>query len=353
MKKRIGLGFFLVLYIAVLCGFATPANASMQFTYETVKPENQQGEVEYFNLRMTPGQKQTVEVLLTNRAEQEQTILVSLNGAKTNSNGVLEYGPSSIKNDPSLKHDFKDIVKGPKEVTLGPKETIPLKLEIAMPETSYDGKIVGGIHLKAKPTKEEEAANKKASGVINEYAFVIGMVLQETEAKITPELKLNKVYAGLSNYRNSIFANFSNISADFVDNMTVEMEVSKKGSAAVLYDTKRSDMRMAPNTLIDFPLEMNGDEMEAGQYKAHIVVTSGEHKWSWDKDFTITNEEADKYNAQDVTLIQERGIDWKLIALIAGGVFITFLLIFFSVRTFNNKNKRRKQGKKRARKKSK
>lgn len=346
MKKRIKLGLFLCLYIVVLLGFSTPAYANLQFTYEAVKPENQQGEFEYFNLLMQPSQKQTVEVLLSNRADEEQTIEVGLNGAKTNSNGVLEFGPSAIKNDASLKYDFKDLVKGPKEITLAPKETQPLKIEITMPQASYDGKIVGGIHLKSKPSKKEEEENKKATGVINEYAFVIGMVLSESDTVIKPELKLNSVYAGLANYRNSIFANFSNTSADFVNNMTVEMEVTKKGSEAVLYDIKRADMRMAPNSMIDFPLEMNGDQMEAGDYKAHIVVTSGEEKWTWDKSFKITNEEADKYNAQDVTLIQERGIDWKLIALIAGGVFVAFLAIFFTVRTLNKKKKVKKRGKK-------
>ncbi|EOH92445.1 hypothetical protein UAW_03110 [Enterococcus haemoperoxidus ATCC BAA-382] len=346
MKKRIGIGLFFSLYIVALLGFSTPAHANLQFTYETVKPENQQGDFEYFNLLMQPGQKQTVQVMLSNRADEEQTIEVGLNGAKTNSNGVLEFGPSAIKNDASLKYDFKDLVKGPKEMTLGPNETRPLNIEISMPETNYIGKIVGGIHLKSKPTKKEEEENKKATGVINEYAFVIGMVLSESDTVIKPELSLNKVYAGLANYRNSIFANFSNTSADFVNNMTVEMEVTKKGSEAVLYDIKRADMRMAPNSMIDFPLEMNGDQMEAGDYKAHIVVTSGEEKWTFDKAFKITNEEADKYNAQDVTLIQERGIDWKLIALIVGGVFVTFLAIFFIVRSMNKKKNSKKRGKK-------
>ncbi|WP_375178719.1 DUF916 and DUF3324 domain-containing protein [Enterococcus rotai] len=346
MKKRISLRLLLSLYIVALLGFSTPAYANLQFTYETVKPENQQGDFEYFNLLMQPGQKQTVEIILSNRADEEQTIEIGLNGAKTNSNGVLEYGPSAIKNDSSLKHDFKEIVKGPKEITLAPKETLPLKLDISMPDTSYDGKIVGGIHLKSKPTKKEEEANKKATGVINEYAFVIGMVLQENETPIKPNLQLNSVSAGLSNYRNSIFTNFSNTTADFVNNMTVEIEVTKKGSEAILYDTKRADMRMAPNSMIDFPLEMNGDQMEAGDYKAHIFVSSGEEKWTWDKEFKITNEEADKYNAQDVTLIQERGINWKLIAMIAGGVFAAFLAIFFIVRALNKKKKKKKRGKK-------
>jgi len=332
MKKRILLSLFLCLYIVSLFGFSRDAYAELQFAYETVLPENQKGEGRYFDLRMTPGQEQTVQVMLTNRADQEQTIQVSLNGVKTNSNGVLEYGPSALKNDPSLKHDFKDIVKGPSEVTLAPNETKPLELTITMPETSYDGKIVGGIYLKSKPTKEEEKANKKAKGVINEYAFLVAMVLQETDEKVTNDLKLNKVYAGLSNYRNSVFANFSNIKPEFLNN------------------TKKADMKMAPNSMIEFPLEMNGDKMVAGDYKAHILVTSGDQKWEWTENFKITNEEADKYNAQDVSLIQEPGINWKLVALIGAGIFLAFLAIFFIVRVVN-KNKKKKKGNKKRKKK--
>lgn len=350
MKKRILLGLFLCLYIVSIFGFSNKAYAELQFAYETVLPENQKGDGRYFDLRMTPGQEQKVQIMLTNRADQEQTIEVSLNGTKTNSNGVLEYGPSALKNDASLKYDFKDIVKGPSEVTLGPNETKPLELTIKMPATSYDGKIVGGIYLKSKPTKEEEEANEKAKGVINEYAFLVGMMLQETDEPVTVDLKLNKVYAGLSNYRNSVFANFSNIKAEYLNNMTVEMEVMAKGSDAILYDTKKADMKMAPNSMIEFPLELNGDEMVAGDYKAHILVTSGKQKWEWTKDFKITNEEADKYNAQDVSLIQEAGINWKLVALIAVGIFVAFLLVFFIVRTVN-KNKKKKKGNRKKKKK--
>lgn len=349
MKRRLLMGMIIGLYIVTFFCFSNPAFAELMFNYDTVKPENQQGDSQYFNLRMQPGQKQTVQIMLTNRAEQEQTIEVSLNSAKTNSNGVIEYGPNSIKNDPSLKYDFKEIVSAPAEVTLKPNETVPLNLEIAMPETNYDGIVVGGIYLKSKPTKEEAAEKKKAAGVVNEYAYVVGMILQETDTAVKPDLSLNKVYPALSNYRNAIFANFSNINPTFVNSMTVEMEVTKKGSETVLYDTKRADMRMAPNSMIDFPLVMNGDQMEPGDYKAHIKVTDGDQKWEWTKEFKITKEDADKYNAQDVTLIQERGIDWKLIALIAGGIFIVFLAVFFTVRKMNkNKKKKRKQLKKKS-----
>ncbi|MHC5228300.1 DUF916 and DUF3324 domain-containing protein [Enterococcus sp. LJL99] len=353
MKKKGYLLLLFSLYIVAFFGFSVNANAQQNFTYEVVKPENQQGDVSYFNLRMTPGQKQTVEIRVTNSESEEQTIDVEINGAKTNSNGVIDYGGLAIKNDDSLKYDFKEIVKGPNEITLAPNETKSLLLEIDMPEVSYDGKIIGGITMKSKPTKKEEEENKKAKGVISQYAFLVGMVLQETDTPVEVNLKLNKVYAGLANYRNSIFADFSNVTSEIVEGMSVEMEVSKKGSSAILYDTKRTDMRMAPNSLIEFPLEMNGDKMETGDYKAHILVTAKDNKkWEWNQDFKITKEEADKYNTQDVGLVQERGINWKIIAGIVLGVIVLFLFVFFIVRKMNRTKKNKiKQVKKSKKKK--
>ncbi|MFD2308097.1 DUF916 and DUF3324 domain-containing protein [Enterococcus termitis] len=358
MKKRLITYLALFTYIVFGIGFSTTAFADesnktadqqaaelgLGFTYKVVKPENQRSSVGYFDLRMNAGQKQTVEIELANGSDEEITIGVSLNGAKTNGNGVIEYGPSAIEKDKSLKYDFVDIVTGPKEVVLPPKTMIPLKLEIAMPASDIDGVISGGIQLKQQ-TKEEKDEKEK-TGITNEYAYLVGMLLSENDTVVTPNLELNKVYAGLANYRNAVFVNFSNVQPAYLENMTVDVQIMKKGSEEVLYDTKKAGMRMAPNSLIDFPVEMNGDRMEAGDYKAHILVTADDKKWEWTEEFTITDEEADKFNGQDVSLTQERGIDWKLIAMIVGGIIAVVVIIFFIVRSVQQKKmkNRKKKG---------
>ncbi|WP_271491210.1 DUF916 and DUF3324 domain-containing protein [Enterococcus sp. 5H] len=360
MKKRIVICLALFVYIAFGVGFSETsfaedentqaADLGLGFTYKVVKPENQRSSVGYFDLRMNSGQKQTAVIELANGSDEEITIGVSLNGAKTNGNGVIEYGPSAIEKDKSLKYDFIDIVTGPKEVVLPPKSMVPLNLEIAMPESSFDGYISGGIQLK-QLTKDEKKDTEK-TGITNEYAFLVGMLLSETDTVVEPNLELNKVYAGLANYRNAIFVNFSNIEAAYLEDMTVDVQIMKKGSEEVLYDTKKAGMRMAPNSLIDFPVEMNGDRMVPGDYKAHILVTADDKKWEWTKDFTITDEEADKFNDQDVSLTQERGIDWKLIAGIVGSVLAVVVIIFLLVRFVQKKKLQNQKKQKRMKKKA-
>lgn len=338
----------LIFYIVTFGGGALTAYAEDAadpmggFNYKVIKPENQRSEAGYFDLRMNPGQKQTVQVELTNGSSNEITVAVSLNGAKTNGNGVVEYGPTAIKNDASLKYDFTKIVTGPDKVVIPAGKTVPLELNIAMPEVGYDGVVAGGVQLK-KVVKED----KNKTGVINEYAYLIGMILNETDTAVEPDLKMNKVSAGLANYRNSIFVNFSNVTATYVEGMTVDTQIMPEKSDEVLYDSKKAGMRMAPNSMIDFPIEMNGEKMVPGNYRAHVLVTAGDKRWEWDEKFTITDEEADKFNGQDVGLVQERGIDWRLIIGIAAALLVVVVVIFVIVRQVQKKNlkKKRKQKK--------
>lgn len=324
-------------------------SAATGFTYESIKPDNQHSNAGYFDLRMKPGQVQTVQIKLKNPSSEEITINVALNGAKTNMNGVLEYGPTAIENDASLKYDFADIVKGPESVTIPPNSEKNLDLTITMPEVSYDGLIAGGIQLQQETKNEEQSSG---TGIINKYAYVIAMLLTENDTKVTPELKLNRVYPELNNFRNTIFVNFSNITATYVNDMATEIQIMEKDNDKVLYETKKTGMRMAPNSLIDFPVSMEGDRMVAGDYRAKIVVTSGEQKWEWEENFTITDEDADKFNNQDVDLTNESGFNWVLIGSVIGAVLAAAIIIFVIIRVVVKKKEQKKQAEKQAKKKN-
>lgn len=339
----------LIIYILGITFYPQVTHANDEtgnFNYRIVRPENQSGYANYFDLKMTPSQKQTVQIELQNISDKSIDIEILLNSAKTNANGVLEFGSSKLEKDASLKYDFKDIVKGPEKVTIPPNETAPLNLDIDMPAESYDGIITGGIQMQVIPSEETKKREEKEQQIVNRYAFVVGMVLRETETPVQPDVKFNKFYAGLTNYRNAVYVNFSNVEAEFLENMSIDLQVTKKGSDEVLYDTTKTEMRMAPNSKIDFPVEMNGERMEAGDYTGHILVKSKDKKWEWTDDFTITQKEADKYNGQDVTLVQERGIDWKIIALIVGGIFIVSTIVFVVIRVMKKKQKVKKKKKK-------
>ena len=352
MKK--GHGVSVLLFLGLLLtslgvgGVAQAADvqSGTGFTYELHYPENQIEETGYFKLRMQPGQAQDLTIALTNQGEEDIVVEVSLQGAKTNSNGVLEYGPTEIENDASLKFPFEELVTGEPTITVPAKSTVDYPLHIQMPETSFDGVVVGGIYLIQADSEDGASGGGGGSMVVNKYAYAIATVLSESDTELAPDLTYNKTYAGQSNYRNTFFVNFSNTVAAYVNNMSVEVQIMKKGSEAVLYETKRTEMRMAPNTYIDFPVSMNGEKMVSGDYTAHILINAGSQSWEWDEEFEVTVEEADKYNERDVGLVQEKGINWQLIAMLVAGVILAAVLVFIGIRFVRNKGKKGKQAKK-------
>ena len=323
------------------------------FTYSVNFPENQVKEdIGYFHLKMQPSAKQVLVIDVSNPGKEKIIIDVGLNGAKTNQNGVIEYGVSDLKNDSSLKYDFKDIVTGPDRVELAGGESKKIEITIKMPERNYDGVIAGGIQLMKEDQGEEETSNK-GSKIINQYAYVIGVLFQESDKTLTPDLQMNKITVNQSNYRNAVFVNFSNVIAAYLNDMTVEVQVTKKGSETVLYERKQTGMRMAPNSFIDFPVSMNGERMVPGDYNADILVTSGDKKWAWNQAFKITDEDASKFNERDVGLVQEKSVDWKLILLFVAGFLVCILFLFFIIHFVQKRKKEKAMAAKKSRKKKK
>ncbi|WP_314062790.1 DUF916 and DUF3324 domain-containing protein [uncultured Vagococcus sp.] len=311
------------------------------FNYKVDYPDNQLGMNKgYFDLLMVPGKEQTVTIALSNPGKENITVNVSLNGTKTNPNGVVEYGVTEIENDPSLKFPFEEVVSGPESVELAGGEVKNLELKVKMPETSFDGEILGGIQM--KKANQETGEVTKGATVRNEYTYVVAMVLKNNEAPVLPEVQLNKATGSQRNYRNSVAINLSNVAATLVTGkLDVEAQIMKKGSQEVLYERKQSGMSIAPNSYMDLYVSMNGEQMIPGDYSAKVLATIEDQKWEKTLDFTITKEEADKYNKRDVGLVQDRGLDWKIVGLIVGGILVIVIILFVSVRLIQKKGSKK------------
>lgn len=312
------------------------------FTYSILFPDNQiDKELGYYHLKMTPGQQQQLAIVLTNTSNEKIKVDVKVNGAKTNQNGIIEYGESDIKNDASLNSDFKDLVKAPESVELAPKETKKLELTVKMPRTSYDGVIAGGIQL-MRSGQTEAKKNNNGSKIINQYAYVVGMVLQETDVAVVPDLALNSIKIGQTNYSSSIFVNFSNVKSSYLNNMTVDVKITKPGEEKVLYEHNQTDMRMAPNSFIDFPINLGGKSISSGNYEADILVTSEGKKWTWRESFKVTDEESNIVNKKNIEVVSKKGLPWKAILFLIVACLVIGLSLYFFLQFFK-KNKQKKK----------
>ncbi|WP_375179643.1 DUF916 and DUF3324 domain-containing protein [Enterococcus rotai] len=270
------------------------------FSYEVIFPENQRNkEVGYYDLLVKPGKNEAIQLKLSNLSTHNMTLSLKFNSAKTNGSGVIEYGPNNFLKDPSLAYDFSEIISGPDKVELAPKSSKVVSLTIRPPVDSFEGFIVGGIQLKPLENRVEKKT-KGNEGVINEFAFLIGVVLSEHDtSQIRPELEFRSISVDTTNKNAQLLLNFSNSQPVFAEEMKVNVEVTKKSGKQVLFELNKKGMRMAPNTQINIPIPLKYKLEQPGTYtmKTTVTLKDGDSS-SWEQDFDISEKNIPKLNRQ-------------------------------------------------------
>ncbi|MEB6070041.1 DUF916 and DUF3324 domain-containing protein [Enterococcus faecalis] len=297
--RKIIYSLCIICFIAILPSDGSYA-ADMAYSVKANLPENQRNnEHTYFDLFMQPKQKQTISITFENHSENPIELEVNYQSAQTNDNGVIDYKGTKEKKDSSLAYDLKELITGDQTVKLNSKEKKEVPYTITMPEQKFEGILLGGFHIHKK---DIEASTNQKVQIKNDYSYVIGLQVTETEKKVAPELKLNTVEPGLNNYRTTLFANLQNMTATMITDMTVTAEVYKENGTEVLHKTVKNNQSMAPNSNYNFPISWDNQAFQPGKYNLKLnAVDKVGHKWSFHKEFEI-KDNVKKYNEEAVNL---------------------------------------------------
>ncbi|OJG27126.1 hypothetical protein RU98_GL002906 [Enterococcus caccae] len=251
----------------------------------------------YFDLRLNPEEKHTVQVKVTNRSNQERTINTKIKTATTNTNGVVEYINSDQNQSVDLPHDISQLIKtDTPKITLAPHESKNVEYNIIMPKTDFSGILSGGITF----TSENAEKNKESSAdvaVKNQFGYVIALVLHG-EKEVKPDLDLSKVSLGQVNNRNTVFAHLVNSKAAYLNRLNVNVKIRKKNTDTVLYETQKSELQMAPNSVLNYPVSLQETKFKPGNYLLTVHAESKGQVWDFEKEFEIKAKEAEKLNNQ-------------------------------------------------------
>jgi hypothetical protein len=340
----------LMLLVLFICVATQTASATADTENQTgalavrpIIPDNQRDKSKtYFDLHMTPGQKQTLEVELTNNSTEEIEVELQTNDATTNNNGIVEYSKTNKKRDVSLKTGFSEIATTEEIVKVPAKTTKKVAFQLAMPQEQYDGDILGGLYIKQKDQPEKTTKDQQGNAVVNRFAYTIGVVLNETDAAIPAELRLLDVKAAQTNYRNSINATIQNTAPTIIKELKIKAAVYRKGAEKPLLAKTTEHIRMAPNSHFDYALNLDNKPFSSGTYLFKATASLGEQKWQLEKEFKISSKEAKTYNEQAVEL--EDTYPWYFIYLIGALllIFLTIIGILFYKLQKGNKSKKRK-----------
>lgn len=295
------------------------AEESVPYSVKPILPSNQiDKELQYFDLKMKPGEEQTVEVAVSNRSNKEIELEMSTETAITNVNGVIDYVSSEkdIVFDQTLHYPFSTFATMAEATTVPANETVNVPVKINMPQEEIPGMVLGGIKFTEKSSdSQEESSNGMA--IRNRFAYIIAVKLTEDDQPVAGDLQLNEIKADQVSYRNVISANLQNPEPALIKDLAIEAEVTAAGSSKVLYQQTNQDFKMAPNSNFDFPIYLENQPLKAGKYTLHLTATSGEDKWDFTQDFEISKDEAARLN-KDSAVELEEGVNWQLYLIIAG-----------------------------------
>lgn len=266
------------------------------FSIRAVIPDNQLDTRQtYFDLRMKPGDEQTVQFVITNSRAEELVAEVWLNAASTGRNGLIVYTEPNVR-DESLKTAVTDVAAlQSQKVTVPPNGSRAVDIRIKMPEDPYDGVILGGIAVTAEEYGDNDQTQQGIS-LKNNITYVIALKLTENDNEVEPDFDLTAITPSLVNYRTAVVATLHNKAARIAQDMEIGAQITRKGSDTVLYELTLSGAEMAPLSKGDFVIDWEGEALKPGTYRLRMTADYEDRTWEWDEEFTIGGEAEDLNN---------------------------------------------------------
>ncbi|MFD1465176.1 DUF916 and DUF3324 domain-containing protein [Lapidilactobacillus mulanensis] len=324
-----------IVILAILFGgiFATThqteaAENPGNFSVTPIYPKNQQDEsLGYFDLLVAPGQKQTLNVRLTNPSTTARTFEVYINPAVTSDGGTIDYNQRSVKLDPTIPFDVRKVLTlAQHDYKLAAKSSVVIPIQVALPADQFAGRVLAGITVNEKKTSTTDE-NEGAIQVKNKIAYNIAVVLQESTAAITPDLKLVSGDLAAVNAKTTVQLKFQNPTPTIINHLIFTTKIKRNDKVYVKSTT--NEYLVAPNSNFHLNLDLAGDHAQPGDYVAEIVARSGtKYEWKFKYEFTVNQDQANKVNQGSIFVTKDKQTPWWLYLLIALVIVLLFWIFF-------------------------
>lgn len=317
---------FMLLFILLTPFQEVSAEEYVGFSVKAQLPKNQiNQENSYFNLRVEPGQKQAIETIIYNHGAEEITVKVSVHNASTGSNGLVMYEEQEEVDD-SLEVPLTDIASLEKEEWVIPAgESVAVTTNLTLPNEPFDGIKLGGLHFE-KVLEADESDD--GVNIQNNYAYIVGLQLSQTDKQIEPDLNLNFVEPRLVNYRTAVVANIQNTQPTLLEDAEITAKVFEENETDPIKELYQEQVNIAPNSNMDVVINWENEPLEEGDYRLQLQVKGESKTWDWEESFEI-DEKAKVLNEEAVELETEDSNKALYIAGIVMLVLIVIVLIWY------------------------
>lgn len=274
-----------------------------QYVVTPITPANQASDLGSFDLRMNPGDEQTITVEVRNTGNVKMTVDVTIEDAFSNANGVIQYGAMRSAADVEIPGAMKlteYVTTADSEITLEPGESKLVPLDIKMPEEAYDGTILGGLVFVRQPLESEQGATG-GMGIINKYSYAIGLRLHENDNKVEPAFELVSVEPNIrESWGTTTVMTIANPVPLLVGAMDIQLEVFAEGDLENPVVRGGSNAAsFAPSTAMAYNVMMP-QLLPEGEYLARVTIGIKDRAtlelvetFVMEKAFSISAEEAE------------------------------------------------------------
>lgn len=332
MKILIKKFVLVLMFFFLTLGFEQLVLAdSNDFSVVPVLPENQNPDVlSYFDLTVTPNQKQTLKIRIKNNSNESTKYNLYLNTATTNQNGIIDYSITDFEKDESLKLSLKDCLTLKEQyVDVPANSEKEVSLELSIPEITFEGIALGGITV--EPTIEEGS-----EGINNVFTRTLAIQLAETTKDIVPKLEGGEVIISQENLRNNVNFELRNITPTIISNVKAEISIKNEEKKTPILEQTKDQLSFAPNSKFSLMTEWN-KQFNPGKYTYNIDLTDLKgNKWSFSKNFKIKVEVAEKLNKTSVYK-KEKFIEKYFIYIVTILTILFIVLLWLIVGRFLKK----------------
>lgn len=342
MQKKITFLFIFIISLIFTIQVCS-ADSDLKISVDSILPTNQITQnVNYFDLRMEPSQKQKIYIRVTNHSSEKVALKVVYSPAKTTSQGVIEYSENEdLTIESPSEYLFNNIIKGPKKISLKPKEIKNIEFDLKMPNEEFDGFIAGGIEFiqAVEPTNDTNTLRTQKS-------YLVGFKLSETDKKLPIDLSLKQTVVGTKNYKNAILVSLVNKNASYIEELTIQSTISKKEDSTILLESRIEQVRMAPHSVLEIPIYLDNILLDPDNYKIDLMIKDKkEFKKTWTQEFKVTKRDAELLK-DNQKLMEDKSNTKLLWLIILISSTITFMYLRKNSLLKNKKVKDKKNDKK-------
>ena len=281
-------------------------------------------EKSYFYIQTVPGEEQLLTVKVKSTQEEPVKIKIYTTDAFTGDNGTIEYTEDKQKLDDTLLEPISAITKAETpSLTVENYEEKAATFKLAPPKENYAGVKMGALVFEIDDSESDEQVSSK-------FAYRIGLITSENgdDYRDSKTLNLLEAKSTIKRGKKMILATLQNPEPKILSDLEITAEVKEKDKQAVLKKKKVENYALAPNSRFEFEMDWGTGTVKAGTYIVVMNASNGYSDWKFEKEFTITGEQAKKMNEESsFKIITPVWIKIGTILLLVSLGAISFLLL--------------------------